>query len=634
MTKIFLSYSRQDMSFAAHTVDYLESNGHKVFWDLMDLKPGTHWEDKIRTAINGAELVVVVISVDSMNSRSVGDEIQHALELGKRVVFLVKRAFSIRSQFQGVEWVDARDGLSRGLKRLVNCMKSTPCAKVPITPGRAFLREPLPSIVWIVFALFWGAALFKLQFALCALRSLSPAHPPLVLLYVLLTVLLGLLVPLMSEQAGLYVLKGKYPIHQIFALQAGIVVSMTIMLPPILAIWMAIPSLLAYGSIDLPYIGSVELPHTVEFASLRISCGFGNYFSSSLIDLPLIVFLGLIGSRQQFLKSWRRGVSYLKDFYSHPAVIDFDSHMPTYGPSEWREITPRRERKFTGVTSSANYIESAAGAEDIEGQIAILCSESDRPFAESIGSDLHERGFDIVQVSDTRHGAGTTIVITSPYLADDNSLVSQIERAIHEGRFFVPIILHDEQIQGELANIQSIDMRIDYQKGLLELVRTLGADDVTESRSPLQVEEPARPGGRYAILAPYIVLGFNFALHAPPITKFFFLGFTIFYMLETTASFLLAAVALIPVAAVLLIQGGVLLNIQDRNFSRRRLVQFQAAGLIVIPMSALIISKGLQGTDTYLVFFSAFMSIVADAVVLAILLRSDSLTRWLPGNRN
>ena len=85
MTRVFISYSRQDREFAEWIKDALTRAGIGAYLDVSDLEPGADFASAIRDAIQTADAVVAILS-DSPIAGNVGLEIGIAAGLGKRVV--------------------------------------------------------------------------------------------------------------------------------------------------------------------------------------------------------------------------------------------------------------------------------------------------------------------------------------------------------------------------------------------------------------------------------------------------------------------------------------------------------------------------------------------------------------------
>ena len=83
---VFISYSRRDGEFVHSLVADLEARGKSVWIDTEGIAGGEVFPDAIRSAIEGTDAFVFVISPDSVASRYCESEVEYALELHKRLV--------------------------------------------------------------------------------------------------------------------------------------------------------------------------------------------------------------------------------------------------------------------------------------------------------------------------------------------------------------------------------------------------------------------------------------------------------------------------------------------------------------------------------------------------------------------
>lgn len=84
MTKIFLSYDREDLATARKLAAALEQLGHSVWWDR-HIKGGTQYADEIEKALDAAEAIVVLWSKHSIASAWVKDEAAAGRDSGRLV---------------------------------------------------------------------------------------------------------------------------------------------------------------------------------------------------------------------------------------------------------------------------------------------------------------------------------------------------------------------------------------------------------------------------------------------------------------------------------------------------------------------------------------------------------------------
>ena len=89
--KVFISYSRKDLTVAQMLVDALGSRGFDAFLDKTDIAPGEPWKERLGGLIQAADTVVFVISPDSIKSNVCAWELEESARLGKRLIPVVAR---------------------------------------------------------------------------------------------------------------------------------------------------------------------------------------------------------------------------------------------------------------------------------------------------------------------------------------------------------------------------------------------------------------------------------------------------------------------------------------------------------------------------------------------------------------
>jgi len=76
---VFLSYSGADRGVARKIAQHLRGAGVQVWDPEYEILPGSDWTSLLKRALNSAEALVVLISPEAMDSRSVSHEIGYAL---------------------------------------------------------------------------------------------------------------------------------------------------------------------------------------------------------------------------------------------------------------------------------------------------------------------------------------------------------------------------------------------------------------------------------------------------------------------------------------------------------------------------------------------------------------------------
>ncbi|HEX2618714.1 MAG TPA: SUMF1/EgtB/PvdO family nonheme iron enzyme [Phototrophicaceae bacterium] len=106
MTRIFVSYSRTDVNFARRLADSLARMGADIWMDIEDIPAGLKWSSAIQQGLDSAELIIVVISPESMASRNVEDEWQYFLDNNKPVIPVLLRQTKIHFQLSRIQYID------------------------------------------------------------------------------------------------------------------------------------------------------------------------------------------------------------------------------------------------------------------------------------------------------------------------------------------------------------------------------------------------------------------------------------------------------------------------------------------------------------------------------------------------
>lgn len=83
---VFISYSRQDDSFVRQLFLELEARHISCFYDQRRIRVGDKWTKEIEQSIDDCSCVLVVLSLQSLKSENVAQEINLAIECQKPIV--------------------------------------------------------------------------------------------------------------------------------------------------------------------------------------------------------------------------------------------------------------------------------------------------------------------------------------------------------------------------------------------------------------------------------------------------------------------------------------------------------------------------------------------------------------------
>src|SRR4026207_2485130 len=119
MAHIFISYSRTDEVFARQLATSLSQLGADVWIDIEDIPVGMKWSRAIQEGLDVSDVLLVVISPESMASHNVEDEWQYYLDQKKPVIPLLLTPTKLHFQLSRIQYVDFhRQAYDKSLRQL------------------------------------------------------------------------------------------------------------------------------------------------------------------------------------------------------------------------------------------------------------------------------------------------------------------------------------------------------------------------------------------------------------------------------------------------------------------------------------------------------------------------------------
>lgn len=149
--KLFISYSRRQTPFVDRFADYLEDNGYPLWLDYQRLVPARPWLEQIEAGVAESDVVLLIVSKDSIASPNVEPEWRWALKMKKRIVLVIFEATPLPLELQACEWVDFRIWYGNSLKRL----------KMLIDAPQAGVKSAAPQSGFKASIPFWLALLLS-----------------------------------------------------------------------------------------------------------------------------------------------------------------------------------------------------------------------------------------------------------------------------------------------------------------------------------------------------------------------------------------------------------------------------------------------------------------------------------------
>jgi WD40 repeat protein len=126
MADVFVSYSRSDSELVDRLVERLRERGKDVWVDIEGIRDAEVFPAALRRAVEGSNGFVFVISPESVASPFCEQEVDHAIELNKRIVPLAFRGVPDEQVPEGIRvrnWIPVGDGdFDSGVERLVEAL--------------------------------------------------------------------------------------------------------------------------------------------------------------------------------------------------------------------------------------------------------------------------------------------------------------------------------------------------------------------------------------------------------------------------------------------------------------------------------------------------------------------------------
>jgi hypothetical protein len=116
--QIFISHSKEDIEFCLRLRDELRGTGYQTWVDVDDIPKGAHWPDAIDDGLEKSDVILGVITPDSVNSRNVKNEWDWALANHKPLLLIKWREARLPHRYVSINYIDFETDFERGLTQL------------------------------------------------------------------------------------------------------------------------------------------------------------------------------------------------------------------------------------------------------------------------------------------------------------------------------------------------------------------------------------------------------------------------------------------------------------------------------------------------------------------------------------
>jgi hypothetical protein len=104
--RAFMSYSRLDQEFTLRLARELRNKGVPIWIDQLDIRAGLRWDREIEAALKVCRALIVMLTPTAVMSENVMDEVDYALEHGKKIVPVLKEKCDVPLRLRRLQQVD------------------------------------------------------------------------------------------------------------------------------------------------------------------------------------------------------------------------------------------------------------------------------------------------------------------------------------------------------------------------------------------------------------------------------------------------------------------------------------------------------------------------------------------------
>jgi hypothetical protein len=106
MTRIFVSYSHTDSDFARRLARDLKQSGAQVWIDAEDIPAGAKWDRAVQDGLDNCQIMLVIITPQSVDSLDVEQEWQSYLDDNKPVIPILLDPARMHFQLRRIQYID------------------------------------------------------------------------------------------------------------------------------------------------------------------------------------------------------------------------------------------------------------------------------------------------------------------------------------------------------------------------------------------------------------------------------------------------------------------------------------------------------------------------------------------------
>lgn len=119
MNNHFISYSRNDSSFARQLTSELRNAGVDIWIDTRNIKAGRHWDQEVQDALDAAHVLILLLSPHSVISENVQDEVSYARSQDKEIIPILISPCKVPMRWARIHYIDFTQDYANALGELL-----------------------------------------------------------------------------------------------------------------------------------------------------------------------------------------------------------------------------------------------------------------------------------------------------------------------------------------------------------------------------------------------------------------------------------------------------------------------------------------------------------------------------------
>ncbi len=146
--RVFISYARADgIPHAEYIYNELSRAGHEPWMDKHGgIPPTEYWDQVIQKAINGSDVLVLILTPGSVKSDNCHDEWSYAMSKKKRIMPLMFKACEVPMRLHRVQYIDFQADTPDALDNMMRYIATGQAGNSPTVQSVVEAVAPVPTV--------------------------------------------------------------------------------------------------------------------------------------------------------------------------------------------------------------------------------------------------------------------------------------------------------------------------------------------------------------------------------------------------------------------------------------------------------------------------------------------------------